>query len=230
MSRLQRRSHAADSSGYMLKPYPAMQTLYLATMSLHSSWALSLLEKSMHSSRAAFSSLQTQQGCSMSRQNCGMGCSTPSTHLRLCGGGGGARGLEVCAEVGGGCGCYARESAGAPWSQWRGKSIPDCIELIVTAWLRENGCKRRRGRRLRNHGGSCHQRQDGPEEARAVAGSCRVVGRAASTKTSCPSTTLFRPPIINNRTIFFTRDPATRQPPPSRSWRTPNFSASRARA
>lgn len=53
----------------MLKPYPAMQALYLETRSLHASWALSLVEKSMHSSRAAFSSLQTQQGCPMFSQN-----------------------------------------------------------------------------------------------------------------------------------------------------------------
>ena len=39
-----------------------MQLLYCETRSLHSACALSLLEKSMHSSRTAFSSLQTQQG------------------------------------------------------------------------------------------------------------------------------------------------------------------------
>ena len=39
-----------------------MQSLYFVTRSAHSSWALFELEKSMHSSRFAFSSVQTQQG------------------------------------------------------------------------------------------------------------------------------------------------------------------------
>jgi len=43
-------------------PNPAMQLRYRLTRSWHSCCGLSLREKSMHSSRAAFSSLHTQQG------------------------------------------------------------------------------------------------------------------------------------------------------------------------
>lgn len=39
-----------------------MQFLYLMTRSTQSFWASSALEKSMHLSRAAFSSVQTQHG------------------------------------------------------------------------------------------------------------------------------------------------------------------------
>ena len=43
-------------------PYPAIQTLYLSTSSRHPACGSAPVENSMHSSRAAFSSLQTQQG------------------------------------------------------------------------------------------------------------------------------------------------------------------------
>ena len=46
----------------MLNPNPDMQLLYRPTSVSHSLIGSSLLEKSMHSSRAAFSSLHTQQG------------------------------------------------------------------------------------------------------------------------------------------------------------------------
>src|ERR1700761_53497 len=46
----------------MLNPYPAIQLRYLLTRSLHASCGSAAVEKSMHSSRADFSSLQTQQG------------------------------------------------------------------------------------------------------------------------------------------------------------------------
>lgn len=46
----------------ILNPNPAIQVRYLSTMVAHSSAGCSLLENSMHSSRAAFSSLQTQHG------------------------------------------------------------------------------------------------------------------------------------------------------------------------
>lgn len=44
------------------KPKPFMQLLYLPTKSMHASWGSFDVENSMHSSRAAFSSLHTQQG------------------------------------------------------------------------------------------------------------------------------------------------------------------------
>lgn len=45
-----------------MNPNPAMHVLYLEIMSRHSAWGSLPLEKSMHSSRAAFSSLHTQHG------------------------------------------------------------------------------------------------------------------------------------------------------------------------
>lgn len=45
-----------------LKPKPAMQVLYFSIIGLQSFSGSAALEKSMHSSRAAFSSLQTQHG------------------------------------------------------------------------------------------------------------------------------------------------------------------------
>lgn len=126
------------SSSYMLKPNPAMQVLYLETRSLQASWALSLLEKSMHSSRAAFSSLQTQHGCSkVLSELCSVGeGSTPSTYFRLCGAGGGrARRLEVCAEVTGGCGCCERVSGR------RGgyAMLRRAYRLALSSWWRSGG-------------------------------------------------------------------------------------------
>ena len=44
------------------KPNPFMQLLYLPTKSMHASCGSLEVEKSIHSSRAAFSSLHTQQG------------------------------------------------------------------------------------------------------------------------------------------------------------------------
>lgn len=44
------------------KPKPAMQLLYCAIVDLHSIVGSDVLEKSMHSSRCAFSSLHTQHG------------------------------------------------------------------------------------------------------------------------------------------------------------------------
>lgn len=43
-------------------PKPFIQLLYLLTKSPHAAWGSLAVENSMHSSRAAFSSLQTQQG------------------------------------------------------------------------------------------------------------------------------------------------------------------------
>ena len=43
-------------------PKPFIQLLYFVTISAHAAWGSLAVEKSMHSSRAAFSSLQTQQG------------------------------------------------------------------------------------------------------------------------------------------------------------------------
>jgi len=50
----------------ILNPYPAIQSLYLATNPLQSSCGSSALENNIHSSRCAFSSLHTQHGLTFS--------------------------------------------------------------------------------------------------------------------------------------------------------------------
>jgi hypothetical protein len=86
-------------SAYILNPYPAMHCLYLETRSAHSFWASLEVEKSMHSSRFAFSSVHTQQGCigqpSFSQRAQG-------AYLWLRRRSGGGRVFEVSAHVGGG--------------------------------------------------------------------------------------------------------------------------------
>ena len=56
------RSRTDCLSHGRLNPKPDIQLLYLPTRSLHPSCGSAAREKSMHSSRAFFSSLQTQQG------------------------------------------------------------------------------------------------------------------------------------------------------------------------
>lgn len=46
----------------MSNPYPFIQLRYLPTKSPHAAWGSLAVENSMHSSRACFSSLHTQQG------------------------------------------------------------------------------------------------------------------------------------------------------------------------
>lgn len=49
-----------------------MQLLYFVTMSAHAAWGSLAVENSMHSSRAAFSSLQTQQGLGLEAFSAGL--------------------------------------------------------------------------------------------------------------------------------------------------------------
>lgn len=56
----------------ILNPYPAMQSLYLVTKLLQSSWGSSARENSMHSSRWDFSSLHTQHGLTFSTWPAGL--------------------------------------------------------------------------------------------------------------------------------------------------------------
>jgi hypothetical protein len=46
-------------------PNPFIQLRYLVTISAHAAWGSLAVENSMHSSRAAFSSLHTQQGLTL---------------------------------------------------------------------------------------------------------------------------------------------------------------------
>lgn len=54
---------AEDPQNYTLKPKPCMQLLYWSTRDTQSAAGFLAVEKSIHSSRFAFSSLHTQQGC-----------------------------------------------------------------------------------------------------------------------------------------------------------------------
>ena len=59
---IQKYHTSCSAVPYILNPYPAIQTLYFVTRSAHSFWASSELEKSIHSSLLAFSSVHTQHG------------------------------------------------------------------------------------------------------------------------------------------------------------------------
>jgi hypothetical protein len=59
-SRLMNSRNQAKSN-----PNPFIQARYLVTISAHAAWGSLAVEKSMHSSRAAFSSLHTQQGLTL---------------------------------------------------------------------------------------------------------------------------------------------------------------------
>src|SRR5881227_1613770 len=72
-----------------------MQSLYFVTRSAHSSWALFEFEKSIHSSRLAFSSVQTQHGYEKSAILVEYLAKTP--YLGFCRRVG--RGFEACAHT-----------------------------------------------------------------------------------------------------------------------------------
>jgi len=60
--KLQKPHKLVIASRHILKPNPSMHILYWAIVELQSFAGSAALEKSMHSSRLAFSSLQTQHG------------------------------------------------------------------------------------------------------------------------------------------------------------------------
>lgn len=61
-----------------------MHILYFPTMSAHASWGSLAVENSMHSSRAAFSSLQTQQGLGLLALSVGVEGLLEAARLLIC--------------------------------------------------------------------------------------------------------------------------------------------------